>query len=83
MPPQTLSFKDFTQICQLQTVNFTKMCPLFYHECAEAKRKCAEAERKITWKILQVFNVYIFTTLFIFDLRTIVANLALSQLRAF
>ena len=58
------------------------MCPLFYHECAEAKRKCAEAERKITWKILQVFNVYIFTTLFIFDLRTFVANLALTQLRA-
>ena len=44
------------------------MCPLFYHECAEAKRKCAEAERKITWKI---FNVYIFTTLFIFDLHTL------------
>ena len=55
----------------------TKMCPLYYRE---AKRKCAEAKRKITWKILQVFNVYIFTSLFIFDLRTFVANLALSQL---
>ena len=50
------------------------ICPL--HKTQNVQK----VSEKFTWK---VFNAHVYTTQFIFDLRTFVANSALSDFRAF